>query len=80
MNKQHIQLLIFLALSIDGFSQNQFTITIDSACFPSNDSTVLDGIFGLYGNVKTSEYPFWKKDTLMKVLEFKQKQVLTLEC
>ncbi len=71
MNKELIQLLIFLALSIDGFSQNNFTITIDSACFLSNDSTVLDGIFGLYGDVKIFEYPFWKNDTLIKVLEFK---------
>lgn len=79
MNKQLIQLLIFLALSIDGFSQNQFTITIDSACFKSNDSLVLDGTFGIYGDMKISEYPFCIKDTLIKVLEFKKEQVLTLE-
>jgi len=79
MNKQLIQLLIFLALSIDGFSQNQFTITIDSACFKSNDSLVLEGTFGIYGDMKIAEYPFWIKDTLIKVLEFKKEQVLTLE-
>jgi len=79
MNKQLIQLLIFLALSIEGFSQNQFTITIDSACFKSNDSIVLDGTFGIYGDMKISEYPFWIKDTLIKVLEFKKEQILTLE-
>jgi len=79
MKKQLIQLLIFLFLSIEGFSQNQFTITIDSACFRSNDSIVLDGTFGLYGDVKIAEYPFWIKDTLIKVLEFRKEQVLTFE-
>ena len=79
MKKQLIQLLIFLFLSIEGFSQNQFTITIDSACIRSNDSIVLDGTFGLYGDVKIAEYPFWIKDTLIKVLEFRKEQVLTLE-
>lgn len=79
MQKQLIQLLIFLFLSIEGFSQNQFTITIDSSCFQSNVKTVLDGTFGLYGDVKIAEYPFRIKDTLLKVLEFKQEQVLTLE-
>ena len=79
MNKQIIQLLTFLFLSLEGFCQNHFTITIDSACFRSSNSIVLDGKFGLYGDMKISEYPFWIKDTLIKVLEFKQEQVLTLE-
>jgi hypothetical protein len=79
LKKQIIQLLIFLFLSIEGFSQNQFTITIDSSCFQSNEKTVLDGTFGLYGDVKIDEYPFWIKDTLLKVLEFRKEQVLTLE-
>ena len=79
MNKQLIQLLIFLFLSIEGFSQNQFTITIDSSCFQSKEKTVLDGTFGLYSDVKIAEYPFWIKDTLIKVLEFRKEQVLTLE-
>lgn len=79
MNKKLLQLLILLVLSIEGYSQNQFTITIDSACFKSNNTTVLAGTLGLYGDVKTSEYPFWIKDTLIKVLEFKKEQVLTLE-
>lgn len=79
MYKQLIQLLLFLFLSMEGFSQYQFTITIDSACFKSNDSIVLDGTFGLYGDVKIAEYPFWIKDTLLKVLEFRKEQVLTLE-
>lgn len=79
MYKQLIQLLLFLFLSMEGFSQYQFTITIDSACFRSNDSIVLDGTFGLYGDVKIAEYPFWIKDTLLKVLEFRKDQVLTFE-
>jgi len=79
MNKQLIQLLILLFLSIEGFSQNQFTITIDSSCFQSKKKTVLDGTFGLYSDVKIAEYPFWIKDTLIKVLEFRKEQVLTLE-
>lgn len=79
MKKQLIQLLIFLFLSIEGFSQNPFTITIDSSCFQSNEKTVFDGTLGLYGDVKIAEYPFWIKDTLLKVLEFRKKQVLTLE-
>ncbi len=79
MKKQLIQLLIFLFLSMEGFSQYQFTITIDSACLRSNDSIILDGTFGLYGDVKIAEYPFWIKDTLLKVLEYRKEQVLTLE-
>jgi hypothetical protein len=79
MKKQLIQLLIFLFLSMEGFSQYQFTITIDSACLRSNDSIVLDGTFGLYGDVKIAEYPFWIKDTLLKVLEYRKEQVLTFE-
>lgn len=68
---------IFL-FSVELFSQNQFTITIDSACFHSNNKTNLDGSFGLYGDKSIDKHPFWVKDTLLRVLEFKEKQVLTL--
>jgi len=79
MSKAIIQLLIFLVVSLEVLSQEKVTITIDSVCFRSNDSIVLDGTFGLYGDVKIAEHPFWIKDTLIKVLEFRKEQVLTLE-
>ena len=79
MSKAIIQFLILLMVSLETLSQETVKITIDSSCFQSNETTVLDGTFGLYGDVKTSEYPFWIKDTLLKVLEFTKEQVLTLE-
>jgi hypothetical protein len=79
MTKAIIRLLIFLMLSLEVLSQEKVTITIDSVCFQSNDAIVLDGTFGLYGDMKISKYPFLIKDTLIKVLEFKKEQVLTLE-
>lgn len=79
MGKTIVQLLIFLVVSLEVLSQEKVTITIDSVCFQSNETTVLDGSFGLYGDVKIAEHPFWIKDTLLKVLEFRKEQVLTLE-
>jgi hypothetical protein len=79
MSKAIIQLLILLVVSSEVLSQEKVTITIDAVCFRSVDSMVLDGTFGLYGDMKIAEYPFWIKDTLLKVLEFKKEQVLTLE-
>jgi hypothetical protein len=64
-------------LSKDGFSQNQIKIIIDSACFRPEEKTVLDGTFGLYGDMRIPKHPFWIKDTLIKTLEFKQEQILT---
>jgi hypothetical protein len=79
MDKAIVQLLIFFVVSLEVLSQEKVTITIDSVCFRSNHAMVLDGTFGLYGDMKISKYPFWIKDTLIKVLEFKKEQVLTLE-
>jgi hypothetical protein len=76
MSKLLIQLLI-LTFPLSGFCQNEFKITIDSACFQSNDSIELDGKFGLYGDMRITKHPFWVKDTLIKTLEFKQEQILT---
>jgi len=76
MKKLFLQLL-YLTLPLTGFCQEKFTITIDSACFQSNDSIKLDGEFGLYGDMRITKHPFWVKDTLMKTLEFKQEQILT---
>ena len=78
MSKAIIQLLILLVVSSEVLSQEKVTITIDSVCFRSDDSIVLDGTFGLYGDMKIPEYPFWIKDTLLKVLEYRKEQVLTL--
>ena len=71
MSKLLIQLLI-LTCPLAGFCQEEFTITIDSACFQFNDSIKLDGKFGIYGDMRLSKHPFWVKDTLIKTLEFKK--------
>lgn len=76
MNNLVIQLLI-LALPLVGFCQEEFKITIDSACCQTVGSTKLDGKFGLYGDMRISKHPFWVKDTLIKTLKFKKEQVLT---
>lgn len=78
MNKLLIQ-LIFLTIPLVGFCQEEFTITIDCACFQSDNSTKLDGQFGLYGDMRISKHPFWVEDTLIKTLEFKSEQALELE-
>jgi hypothetical protein len=69
--------LIFLAIPLAGLCQEEFKITIDSACCQTDDSIKLDGKFGLYGDMRISKHPFWVKDTLIQTLEFKKEQVLT---
>lgn len=79
INKTLTHILIFLILSVKGFSQGEFVIRIDSTCFQENGIEVLDGKFRLYGDIKISKHPFWVKDTIVKNLEFKKEQVLKLE-
>ena len=79
MNKSLIQIIVYLILSVNGFGQNKFIITIDEACFQSAETKLIDGTFGLYGDIQTSSYPFWQRDTLIEVLEFKPEQEIYLE-
>lgn len=78
MNKLFLH-IIFLVCPLLGLSQVEFTITIDAACFQLGTAVELDGEFGLYGEMRIPEHPFWVEDTLIQKLEFKKEQVLNLE-
>ncbi len=72
-------ILILLILPVKGFGQHQFKINVDSVCFQSTQSKQLKGLFGLYGDMRIENHPFWVKDTLIKKLQFKAEQILDLE-
>jgi len=78
LNKTLLILLFFLGLT-KGYSQIQFIILIDSACFVSNKTAELDGTFALFGDLKASEHRLWAVDTLIQKLEYEQEQTLSLQ-